>query len=95
MLHKPNFLSLSETCFTFREAKNSLISQRVLRWVIELRTLGLGEEGCSEGLGLGNGAGPKAIQEKEGGKWAFRDEKSAKATTVPREVGGRQGEMAL
>ena len=95
MLHKPNFLSLLETCFTFREAKNSLISQRVLRLVIESRILGLGEEGCSEGLGLGSGAGPKAIPEKEGGKWAFRGEKSAKATTVTREVGGRQGEMAL
>ena len=55
-----------------------------------MRILALGEEGCPEGLGLGNGAG-----EKEGGKCAFRDEKSAKATKKPREVGGRLGEMTL
>ena len=45
-----------------------------------MRILALEEEGCPEGLGLGNGAG-----EKEGGRCAFRDEKSAKATKKPKE----------
>ena len=74
----------------FQRGKEFIDKLNSLRWVIELRILALEEEGCPEGLGLGNGAG-----EKEGGRCAFRNEKSAKATKKLREVGGRPGEMAV